>query len=66
MKWCEAEGDFACKEILATIQNETGNVFLGDFIKAILKINNISNEVERAAESLNQISLIEKLRKYQN
>ena len=29
MKWCEAEGDFACKEILATIQNETGNVFLG-------------------------------------
>ena len=63
MKWCEAEGDFACKEILATIQNETGNVFLGDFIKAILKINNISNEVERAAESLNQINLIEKLRK---
>ncbi len=63
MKWCEAEDDFACKEILATIQNETGNVFLGDFIKAILKINNISNEVERAAESLNQIRLIEKLRK---
>tara|TARA_B100000530_G_scaffold262140_1_gene175189 strand:- start:80 stop:1135 length:1056 start_codon:yes stop_codon:yes gene_type:complete len=63
MKWCEAEGDYACKEILITIQNETGNVFLGDFIKAILKINNISNEVERAAESLNQISLIEKLRK---
>ena len=63
MNWCDAEGDIACKEIISNIQTTSQTLFIGDFIKAILKINNIASEVERASESINQIHLIEKVRK---
>ena len=63
MNWCDAEGDTVCKEIISNIQTTSQALFIGDFIKAILKINNIASEVERAAESINQIQLIEKVRK---
>ena len=63
MNWCDAEGDVACKEIIANIQSNYDALFIGDFIKAILKINNIATEVERAAECVNQVHLIEKIRK---
>jgi superfamily II RNA helicase len=63
MNWCDADGPVACKEIIANIQNTSNTLFIGDFIKAILKINNIASEVERVAESINQVHLIEKIRK---
>ena len=38
------------------------DIFLGEFIKAILKINNIALEVERAAEVMQNLELVEKMR----
>ena len=43
--------EFECKEIIYTLNSEK-NIFLGDFVKALLKINNIANELERVAESI--------------
>ena len=38
------------------------DIFIGDFIKAILKINNVVAEMEKIAEMNNNIPLLEKLR----
>jgi Cu/Ag efflux protein CusF len=37
-------------------------IFLGEFVKAILKINNISCEMEKIAEMTGNISLLSKLK----
>ena len=42
---------------------DESNIFLGDFIKAILKINNAANELEKVAELTNNFGLLEKLKK---
>ena len=39
------------------------DIFLGDFIKALLKINNIVKEMEKIGGLLNNIELVEKLKK---
>jgi superfamily II RNA helicase len=48
MAWCDCETEEECKWLL---QN-TG-IFLGDFVKALLKIVNIAREVEKVASYLN-------------
>jgi antiviral helicase SKI2 len=60
-KWCECESAQECKLVLQELESEKG-IFLGEFVKAILKINNISSEMERIAESIGNISLLSKLR----
>jgi hypothetical protein len=37
-------------------------IFLGEFVKALLKINNISHEVEKIAELINNVELLYKLK----
>jgi superfamily II RNA helicase len=49
IKWCECENEVDCKNLLQEIITEK-EIFLGEFIKAILKINNISSEMEKIAE----------------
>jgi superfamily II RNA helicase len=44
IEWCDAENETECKVIVASL-NESKGIFLGDFIKAILKINNIASEL---------------------
>jgi superfamily II RNA helicase len=61
IKWCETENVIECKEIVEKIGYEKG-IFLGEFVKAILKINNISSELEGVAEYLGNISLLAKLK----
>lgn len=63
--WFFAENETQCKTIIQTLANEK-DIFLGDFIKAILKINNITAEVEKIAEMMGNIPLLEKLRKIPN
>jgi hypothetical protein len=41
---------------------EEKNIFLGEFVKAILKINNISSEMEKIAELIGNVSLLSKLK----
>jgi len=61
ISWSKCESATECKEVLQKLEKEKG-VFLGEFVKAILKINNIANEMEKIAESIGNISLLSKLR----
>ena len=47
--------------IVKRIEHDKG-VFLGEFVKGIIKINNISNEIEKIAESIGDISLLDKIK----
>jgi hypothetical protein len=38
------------------------NIFLGEFIKALLKINNIAAEFENVCEITNNMKLLKKIR----
>lgn len=60
-KWTECESIIKCKELLKSLELNKG-IFLGEFVKAITKINNISSEMEKVAESIGNISLLSKLR----
>jgi superfamily II RNA helicase len=50
-----------CKLLLQKIEYEKG-IFLGEFVKAILKINNIASEMEKIAEMIGNIEFLSKLR----
>lgn len=60
-EWCEAKTIEECKLILQKIEEEKG-IFLGEFVKALLKINNISSEMEQIAELTGNIALLSKLK----
>ena len=61
IKWCNCNSVEECKVILQDLEINK-NIFLGEFVKAILKINNISSEMEKIAESIGNIELLSKLR----
>jgi superfamily II RNA helicase len=44
--WCSAENEAACNKIY--IDAKKYNIYIGEFVKAILKIVNICNELEKA------------------
>ena len=60
MEWCDADSERQCKIILQKLAEK--NIFLGEFVKALLKINNTANELEKIAEMNNKITLLQKLR----
>ena len=62
IEWCECETDVQCKELLNRITIEK-EIFLGEFVKAILKINNVTSEMERIAEMSGDIEFLSTLRK---
>ena len=62
ISWCNSNTEIECKKIIDTLNYESG-IFIGEFVKAILKINNIANEIGRAAEITNKIHLLEKINK---
>jgi hypothetical protein len=59
--WCDAESVEECKLVLQRLGEEKG-IFLGEFVKALLKINNISNEMEKIAELTGNIAFLSKLK----
>jgi len=59
--WCKCEDERMCKEAIEKIKKEKG-IFLGEFVKAILKINNIAAEFEKICEIMDNVSLLEKIR----
>lgn len=61
LSWCDCETAPECKMILQQMELEK-NIFLGEFVKAILKINNISSEMEKIAENSGNIALLSKLK----
>jgi superfamily II RNA helicase len=63
--WCECKTEVECKVVLQKIGEEK-DIFLGEFVKALLKINNISAELEKVAELTGNISFLSKLREIPN
>jgi len=61
VKWCDCETAVECKLFLSNLEKEKG-IFLGEFVKALLKINNISCEMEKVAELLGEMEFLGKLR----
>jgi superfamily II RNA helicase len=61
IKWCECENEIDCKEVLQQISFEK-DIFLGEFIKAILKINNITSEMEKIADMLGDMDFLSTLK----
>jgi superfamily II RNA helicase len=59
--WCQCNTVEDCKYVLQEMNNKK-DIFLGEFVKALLKINNITNELEKVAELIGDIELLHKLR----
>jgi superfamily II RNA helicase len=59
--WCECESEIECKIVLQKLGEEK-DIFLGEFVKAILKINNIVSEMEKVAELMGDIELLKTLK----
>jgi len=60
-KWCDCATPDECKLVLQQLSHEKG-IFLGEFVKALLKINNITTEFTKIAELIGNVSLLSKLR----
>lgn len=58
--WCDCENESDCVLLLNKLKEEK-NIFPGEFIKAILKINNITLELENVCELLGNIEMKNKL-----
>lgn len=58
--WIEAKSEEDCKTVLKRAEEEK-DIFLGDFIKAILKINNIVFEMETIAQMIGNIPFLSEL-----
>ncbi|MDA9216220.1 DEAD/DEAH box helicase [bacterium] len=56
ISWCGCKSNEECNILL-----KNSGLFLGDFIKAILKINNICNELIKIAEIIDNLKLLELL-----
>ena len=60
-KWCDCESIEDCKYFLQNLQKDK-EIFLGEFIKAILKINNITSEMEKVAEMVGDLEFLSVLK----
>ena len=60
-QWCDATNEQECKLVLQRLDTEK-LIFLGEFVKALLKVNNISAEFERIAEMTGNIEFLSKLK----
>ena len=60
-EWCECDDINKCKLLLQKMSIEK-EIFLGEFIKAILKLNNIVNELVKIAELMGNIKLLHTLK----
>ena len=60
-EWCDCNNSGECILLLKKIETEK-EIFLGEFVKAVLKINNICSEIEKIAESIGNVKLLNVLR----
>lgn len=49
IRWCKLTDEKDCEHFLLSLQREKG-IFIGEFVKAVLKINAIANEMEKICE----------------
>ena len=61
IQWCASADEITCKKIIQEVKLNVG-VFIGEFIKALLKVNAIAQEMERVCELTQNMALLEKIR----
>ena len=61
VEWCNANNEQTCIMIINNLKREK-ELFLGEFIKAILKINNICKELEKICEVIQNLNLLQKIK----
>jgi hypothetical protein len=61
IEWANCSNEADCRLLLDRIGTEK-EIFLGEFVKALLKINNIASEMERVAELLGDVEFLHKLK----
>ena len=61
-EWCNCESVEECKILLNKLEREK-SVYVGEFVKALLKINNISGEMEKIAELTEDLVFLSNLKK---
>ena len=59
IEWCKSDNEIKCKLVLQELEKR--NIFTGEFIKALLKINNIASELVKICEVNNKMDLYKKL-----
>jgi superfamily II RNA helicase len=59
--WCDATNEEECKLVLQRLNAEK-LIFLGEFVKALLKVNNISAEFEKVAELTGNVAFLSRLK----
>jgi len=59
-EWYNASTEVQCMDIIGRVKIEL-DLFLGDFVKAIIKINNISMEIDKICEIMGNIELRHKI-----
>ena len=59
--WCLCKDAASCKYLLQRMEKEK-EIFLGEFVKAVLKINNVACEIEKIAEMSGNMELLEKVK----
>jgi len=60
-EWCNSSSESECKWIIQKVEKEK-EIFLGEFIKALLKITNMATELERIFESIGDIHMLQKMK----
>ena len=59
MDWFDASDELAAKQIIDKVEKNK-DIFIGEFIKVILKINNIATEFEKISELIGNLDLLQK------
>tara|TARA_B100000902_G_C26848800_1_gene687103 strand:- start:320 stop:664 length:345 start_codon:yes stop_codon:yes gene_type:complete len=59
MLWYDADTMDRCKYVISEMKKY--DIFLGEFIKSIIKINNMINEISMACDSIQDIDFMNKL-----
>ena len=63
-KWCTAEDEQSCYKIFEEALYY--NISRGEFVKALMKINNTTNELAKIAEIQSNMALLEKTKEIPN
>ena len=57
--WFDASDELVAKQIIDKVEKNK-DIFIGEFIKVILKINNIATEFEKISELTGNLDLLQK------
>tara|TARA_Y200000002_G_scaffold349835_1_gene326742 strand:+ start:177 stop:2732 length:2556 start_codon:yes stop_codon:yes gene_type:complete len=60
-QWCDCNNVEDCKRLLQNLEGEK-EIFLGEFVKSLMKINNIAGEMEKIAEFQGRMDFLAALR----